>query len=288
MSEPLIRPSRVKHFANIGDIIASLAGLKGYYERTERQIIFCQQLNVRADYYVGATHPTKHEGEMVMCNQKMYDMIRPLLMSQEYIKDVEVFTGQPINFDLDVIRKEVHVNMPHQAIQQWIFLAYPDLAADLSKAWIDIGEVDISDCVISYRSLLTDYLQLPDLSDKVIINFTERYRNAHVNYFFLKKYKDILLFAGTENEHILFCDQWGLDIPRIIVKDFLQLAFILKKAKFLLSNQSFQWNLSMAMKTPHILELCDHAPNCQCFFYKKSLGFNKQGGVQWYFKELLK
>lgn len=292
MSEPLIRPSRVKHFANIGDMIASLAGLKSYYQNTQRKIIYCQQLNVPADYYPGAVHPVLDDRDkttMVMCNQKMFDMVKPLLMSQEYIQDVEVFTGQPINFDLDVIRKKINVNIPHQAIQQWTFMAYPDLAADLSQAWVDIPEVDISNCSLSHPSLLTQTIPIEDLENKVIVNFTERYRNAHLHYFWLQEFQDKLIFSGTNKEYKLFTEQWQLyNVPYLNINNFLELAYIIKKVKFLLSNQSFQWNLSMAMKTPHLLELCDGAPNCQAFFYKKSLAYLHQAAIKYYFEFLLK
>lgn len=282
------KPVRVKHFANIGDGISSLAGLKKFWETTGRKIIYCQQLNVPATYYPNAVHPTKDDkGNQVMVNPDMLNMLKPLFIAQEYIEDVEIFNGQLINIDLDRIRKETFVNLPLGAIQQWVFFCYPDLSADLSKAWMQVGEVDISDCTIESNNIITHSLPLPSLSDKVIVNFTERYRNGHIHYFFLKKYQDNLLFAGTEKEHKLFCETWELNIPRIIVKDFLQLAYILKKSKFLLSNQSFLWNVSTALKTPHILELCEFAANCQCFFAPDSYGFYHQYGLTYFFDLLM-
>lgn len=283
-------PARVKHFANIGDIIAALAGLKQYHAITGRKVIFCQQLNVPADYYSGATHPVRDDTDgktMVMCNRKMFDMIRPLLKSQEYIQDMEVFEGQPIGFDLDRIRKEIFVNMPHQALQQWSFMAYPDLAADLSKPWVHIGEVDISDCSLWHPNLVTSTLPVEDLKDKVIINFTERYRNQHLHYFFLKKFQDILIFCGTEIEYQSFCQKWEISIPRLIVNNFLQTAYIIKNSKFLMGNQSFCWNLAESMKTPRLLEICEHAPNCQAFIGEYSYGYLHQNAILHYFKLLL-
>lgn len=282
-------PIRVKHFANIGDIVASLAALKKYYEITGKKIIFCQQLNVPADYYPGATHPTMDDiGNLVMCNQRMFDMIKPLLLAQEYIHDVEVYDKQPINIDLDVIRKKIFVNLPHGAIQQWIFMAYPDMAADLSKSWIETGDVDISGCSLSDLRLVTTTIPIEDLHNKVILNFTERYRNPHINYFFLQKHQDNLIFAGTDKEHQIFCDKWNFEMPRLIVNNFLELAFIIKKAKFLLSCQSFIWNISAAMITPHVLEICEYAANCQCFFAPHSYGFLHQTGAKYYFEKLIK
>ncbi len=279
----------VKHFCNIGDIIASLASCKSFYLKTGKKILYCQQLNVEGSYYAGATHPTiSDEGKMVMVNQKMFDMIRPLLLAQEYIEDMQVYNGQKINIDFDVIRKKFFVNIPHQAIQQWLFMAYPDIAYDLSTTWIDIPEVDISNCALLYKGLTTTTMPIENLESKVIINFTERYRNAHLNYYFLKKHQKDLIFAGTQREFQLFCDKWELDIPLLMVNDFLEYAYIIKKAKFLLSNQSFAWNISAAIRSPHLLELCEFAPNTQCFFAPKSFGHYHQFGMEFYFNELLK
>ena len=283
------KPVNVKHFCNIGDIIASLPGLKRHYELTKRKSVYCQQLNVPANYYMNAPHPTvDDEGGQVFCNQKMFDMIKPLIEAQEYIERMEVYNGQLISINLDVIRKERFINMPHQAIQQWVFMAYPDMATDLSKTWLEVGEVDISNCYLIDPFLVTRPDPIENLHEKIILNFTERYRNKALNYFFLKKYQDRLIFAGTEYEYLSFCKEWKLDIPRLVVHDFLQLASILKKCKFLLCNQSFLWNVSFAMKTPHVLEICEYADNCQCFMYENSLGHLHQQGIVYYFKELLK
>lgn len=281
-------PARFKHFANIGDIIASLPTVKTFYEKTKRKVIFCQQLNVKGEYFQGATHPTLDaDGQQVMCNQSMFDMIKPLLVSQPYIHDAEVYNGQHININLDNIRSGAFVNMPNGAIQAWHFLDKPDMAYDLSKPWIEIGEVDIKECGFIYDGMATSMLRAEDIERRVIINFTERYRNAALNYFFLKKHEGVLVFAGTAKEHELFSKAWGLDIPRLHVTNFLQLAYILKKARFLISNQSFCWNLAEAMKTPRILEYCSYAPNCQAFIGEHSYGYYKQSGVEYYFELLM-
>lgn len=278
----------VKHFANIGDAIASLAGLKKYYELTGKKIIFTQQINVRGTYYPSAVHPTKNDkGEEVMCNQKMFDMLKPLLLCQDYIHDVQVYNGQKIDIDLDVIRQGVFVNLPYMAIQSWIFMAFPDIATDLSKQWMTIGDIDVSNCKIKSTSGEITAVSLDFIKDKAVINFTERYRNPHLNYFFLKNYKDSIIFAGTENEYEVFCKQWELDIPYLIVNDFLELAHIIKNSKFLLGCQSFCWGIAESLKTPRILELCTFAPNCQPFIGEDSYGYLSQVGLVYYFETLM-
>lgn len=268
----LNKPAIAKHFCNPGDAIASLAGIKSYFDQNQRKVTWLQQLNVPATYYPGATHGTVSDTDMhtmVCMNRTMYEMLKPLLLSQEYIHDVDIYNGQPnVLIDIDRIRKEIFVNLPQGQIQAWLMYAYPDLAYDLSKPWINLPDAD--------------HPMIEKVKGKILVNFTERYRNAHVNYFFLRKFKHRLLFAGTEKEHLLFVNKWQLDMPRLEVKDFLELAYAIKYCQFLLANQSMCWNLAEAIKSPRILEICEFAPNCMPFVGEKSYGFYHQTGLEHY------
>lgn len=263
----------VKHAVNIGDLFAVMGAIKKYHDSTKRRVKIAQQLNLPAAYYQSATHPTLNDGVMVTMNQSMWDMVKPLIESQKYIHSFDKYEGQHIDLDFDVIRSKTFVNLPHGAIQAWIVYAFPDLAFDLSKAWITLD----GKCPASIKK---------QVKGKVILNFTERYRNSLTDYFFLKNYADDLIFAGTEREHFLFCNKWQLNIPLLKVKDFLELGYALKESRFLLANQSMQWNLAEAMKTPRILEICQFAQNCQPMVGEDSYGFFHQVGVEYYFRVL--
>jgi len=265
-------PIRSKHFTNIGDAIGAMCVLKKYYESTGKKVIFMQQLSVKAQYYPGATHPTvDSENNFVCMNSKMWEMLKPLLLSQEYIHDAEEYTGQPINLDLDVIRGDRYfVNMPNGSLQAWWMYAYPDLATDISKPWITLP----NECPENI---------LNQVNGKVILNFTERYRNNTINYFFLQKYQNHLIFSGTPREHLLFCEAWKIDIPLLQAKDFLEVAYAIKFSKFFLGCQSAAWNMAEAMKAPRILEVCRFAQNCLPFYGEKSYGFFHQVGLEYYF-----
>lgn len=266
--------TRIKHFANLGDIIAVLPAVKRYWEITGRKVIFCQQINALAAYYAGATHPTVNEsGQNVCVNDAMFEMIKPLLESQPYIHKIEKYEGQRIDLDFDVIRGKTFVGMPNLMIQSWIMYAFPDLAYNLSKQWIELPEVK-------------NHPILKQVKGKIILNFTERYRNDIIDYFFLKKYMPDLIFAGTEKEYWLFCNRWQLTMPRLEVKNFLEYAYAIKYSRFLLGCQSFGWNIAQAMLKPRVLELCKFAPNCQPFVGDDSYGFFHQIGAEYYFRLL--
>lgn len=270
----LIKPATFKHFCNPGDLVASMAAIRAYYESTNRKVLLCQQKNVEANYYPGARHGTVSDGDghtMVCMNTKMFDMIKPLVESQQYIHGMEEYVGQEILVDLDTIRKETFVNLPHGMIQSWPMFAYPDLAYDLSKPWIDLPD----------NKEIEDKM-LPQVKGKIILNFTERYRNGHINYFFLRKYKHDLVFAGTDIEHLLFMNKWKMDMPKLKIDNFLELAYGIKHCKFILCNQSMSWNIAEAIKSPRVLEICEYANNCMSFVGDKSYGFYHQSGVEYY------
>ena len=274
LSTPPMNVTRIKHSVNPGDLVAAMGTMKKFYEVTKTKVIVAQSTSTLASYYPGAVHPTLNdEGQQICCNVKMWEMLKPLVESQEYIHSFEKYSGQPINLDFDVIRGKTFVNMPHGAIQAWLVYAYPDLAFDLSKPWITLE----GKCPPKIKK---------QAQGKVLLNFTERYRNSILDYFFLKNYSSDLVFAGTEREHWLFCNQWQLNIPHLQVDDFLQLGYAMKEARFLLSNQSMNWNLAEAMKTPRMLEICQYAQNCQPMVGENSYGYFHQVALEYYFRTL--
>lgn len=265
--------TRVKHLANIGDIIAVMPAIKSFWEITGKQVVFCQRINTPAAYYPGATHPTVDSSGVNVCvNDKMFEMIKPLIEAQPYIKRMEKYDGQKIDLDFDVIREKTFVNLPNGMIQSWIFFAYPDLARDLSKPWIELPE--------------QSHPVQEQTKGKIILNFTERYRNHIIDYFFLRKFAPYLIFSGTEAEHFKFCHQWQLNIPRLEVNDFLELAYAYKACRFMMGNQSAGWNLAESMHVPRILEVCRYATNCMPFVGEDSYGYYHQVAAEYYFRKL--
>ena len=266
-----MKPITVRHSCNIGDLIASLAGLKGFWELTGNQVVYMQQLNVDGIYHQNYTHPTQENGKQVMCNKNMFDLIKPLIECQPYISKLEEFTGQEIIVDFNDIRGKIDVNMPFGSLQSWYALAFPDLAYDISRAWIEVPRGTIPE----------------RCKGKILVNFTSRYRNQFIHYYFLKKYENDILFTGTPNEHAEFCDKWDLDLPYLQVDNFLELAQIMQESKFFLGNQSFCWNLNRAMNLPSILELFGSAPNCTPFVGNHNYGFYHQNALEYYFEKLV-
>lgn len=274
------------HNCNSGDLICALPGIREAYRKYGKKAIICQVLDMPGHYMPGLIHSVKDEtGVQVTFNRKMFDMIRPLLIAQDYIEDFQVYIDQKIDIDLTIIRESVigteeepdakphtiiaakqFVNIPNMALPGWTMLAYPPMACDISEPWIIVPD--------------GDYVE-----QYILVNRTERYQNDAINYSFLKKHGDVV-FTGTEHEHAKFCKKFDLDCPRLEVDNFLDLAQAMKNCQFFLGNQSFPWNLANAMGVPRILEMCAYAPNCQPFVGKDNLGFLHQVPLEYHFDYL--
>lgn len=232
------------HSGNSGDIIASLPALFRYHELTGIKPNLYLVQDRPAYYYEGAVHPVKDkEGQNVSMNEEMVTKIIPLLQSQPYLDVVKKHEEEEIHVDLCEIRN-TFVNMPYGSISRWYFYTMPDLACDLSKPYLFIPETE------------KDYGK-----GKIIISRSERYQNTSIDYSFLKKYEDDLLFVGTMREYNNFCMGFDLEIPKLAVDNFLQLAQAIKQSRFHISNQTFTFQISEMLKKPRVAELCSYAPN---------------------------
>lgn len=275
------------HNCNSGDLLCALPGIRAAFRKFGKKAIICQVLDFPGHYMPGLVHSVKDaKGVQVTMNQRMFDMLKPLLLAQDYVEDFQVYTNQKIDIDLTIIRESVlcdednpevppkiiaakqFVNIPNLALTTWIMHAYPAMACDISEPWIETPGL-----TVIYKKY-------------ILINRTERYINPSIKYSFLKKYQDDILFTGTEKEHQLFCKEFGLDFNRLQVDDFLELAEIMKLCRFFVGNQSFPWNLANAMAVPRILEMCSYAPNCHPFIGKDNYGFYQQLPFEYYFEEL--
>lgn len=236
------------HSGNIGDIWASIPAMGEYYKKTGNKVLLYLVNGQRALYYHGATHPTKDDsGEHVMLNEKMISMMIPLLMEQPFIEEVKIWNDEKADISLDRIR-DTYVGMPNFSINRWYFYIYPDLACDLSKVWLSVPDAQESSSIYFVK-------------DKILISRSERYTNTNINYMFLKRHEGDLVFIGLKHERDKFCQEYGLDIPLLIVNDFLELAQAIKLCRFHISNQTMAFQISEGLKKPRILELCQFAPN---------------------------
>lgn len=258
-----------KHFVNSGDLISAMPGMKSVFESTGKKAVIMQRIGMPGQYYLNAVHPLTNEfGVQVTMTMKQWQMLVPLLEAQDYVESCEIWEGQPADVDLNLSREGAYTTMAFGQIQRWNWYVWPALACDLSKAWIKTDKLE------GYKG-------------KVLLNFTERYRNHIITYYFLKKYEDRLLFAGTKGEHELFCKQNNLTIPYLEVENFYELACVINSVDFNLGCQSMVYNIAEGLKVPRIVEVCREASNC-IPVGEHAYDFLHQEPLEFYVEKLMK
>lgn len=228
------RPLTVSHSGNAGDIIYAMPTLKRIHELTGIPL----HVFFRIDQPLVLPYYFRHPLGSVMLNQKMADMLLPLIQTQPYVENAGIYTHEKIHLDLDNFRR-CGISLDQGDIARWCsYIA--GVNPELHKPWLFVKPD-------------------PAFTNKVIIARSGRYRNPLIDYSFLNKY-DNLIFVGTPSE---FQDlkKTIAKIELITVENFLQLAAIIASCKLFIGNQSFPFAVAESLKVPRLLELCLYQPN---------------------------
>ncbi len=221
-----------KHSGNAGDVIYALPAVRelgGVCGAVLRL-----QLNVPL-----RDKSIRHPLGAVQLNQKMYDMLAPLLTAQSYIKRLEVQqAGDAVDHDLDSFR-DAPLLIDRLGISRWYFYMF-GVTADLSRPWLTAT---------------------PDraYARSIVVARSFRYRNLALNHRFLEGMGDIV-FVGLRDEY----EDFKRQVPSarwVEVADFLQLARIIAGARLFIGNQSFPYSLAEGLKVRRVLELDPGMPN---------------------------
>lgn len=230
-------PTTFKHSGDLGDIIYALPAVRALGGGTllldvdgGRAEPWCQQTCLQGR--------TKF-------NRAGYDTIRPLLLAQPYVADVQVWQpGQPVDHNLDRFRRLVsqdnRLNLATAHLREF----------GLDEAQFNVPWLTVADGPVR-------------LHKPVVINRTVRY---HAKYHWWAKHIHQIapqaVFVGHEKEHDIF--QYTFDHPVDFHRpaDALEIARILLGATFLVANQSFVLSIAHGLGTPYYQEAYDAAQTC--------------------------
>jgi len=219
-----------KHSGHTGDVIYALPTMKSIAATTSLYL----NAGAKSSLPPGFRHPYGDD----QLPEKVIEMLRPLLLSQNYINKVEKFTKDTqVDFDLDLFRGTSQ-NLAAGSISHWYFPMF-GVSYDISEPWISLEQTKKNEYIIISRS--------------------SRYNNESLDYGFLSKYPK-LGFVGIESEY----SEIKKSVPRIEyfrVRDFLELALVINSSILFIGNQSFPYSIAEAMKVPRLLEQCLYAPN---------------------------
>ncbi|NBU80613.1 MAG: hypothetical protein EBS55_03055 [Flavobacteriaceae bacterium] len=244
---------KLKHSGNAGDILYSLPAIRqATINKVEKAILYLK-LNTPANYMKGFVHPLGN----VMLNEYMFKMLRPLLLTTDFIEDVIVYNGQKIDYDLDKFR-EIGLNLGAGNISRWYFQTFPELTCDLFEPTLGLG----------FSKLVKN--------DSIIINRTERYQNGQLDYSILNQYDNHKYFVGTEHEYYLM-SKIIKDLEYVEAFSFYHIAELINNCKVFIGNQSMNFAIAEQLKSNRILEMYFGCPNVIPCGGKAYDVFNQEG-----------
>lgn len=223
---------KFSHSGKLGDALYSIPFCRACLEKTGNLYF---KFNLQKD--------VKHvanvmERENVMLTEGACQFLKPLLEWQPFIEEVTISSSVPCDaFDLSIVRKQMH-NFGSGDIRLWYQSCVNDhLDIDLTKPSLEAPFDD-------------------RLKDKIIICMTERYVPAEVDMSALKEFASSLVFIGTDFEHQRFCSRY-FGIERVIVKDALELAGLMKGCKCVISNLNGNYAIGESLKCKRICLMPD-------------------------------
>jgi hypothetical protein len=220
-----------KHSGNAGDLIYSLPAAKAL--ASGKEIHYLLNLGQRGNF-----GKKPHPLQGVMLNEKMFEMLHPLLVAQPYVTSCSIYKDQPVDFDMDLIRTYPFPTSKGN-ISRWYFYLFA-ITADLAQPWLQVKPDD-------------------HWNEHLVIARSQRYRAPAISYSFLKKFKK-KIFVGVEQEWKEMKEMIP-DIEYQPVHDFLQLASIIAGSKLFIGNQSFPFSLAEGLKVNRLLEVYHLCPN---------------------------
>ncbi len=220
-----------KHSGNAGDIIYAIPAMLGLADGKNIHL----HLNVNQFASYGKKpHPLGN----TMLDKKMAEQLQPLLISHPSIKTCDIYTDQPIDFDLDLIRKYPFL-LNRGNIARWYFWVFA-VNYDLSKAWLQIPNDSL-------------------LQDTILVARSQRYNAPGIDYSFLQHYPK-LSFIGVPAEFEAM-KKMVPHIQYLPVTDFYVMAKYIASCKLFIGNQSFPFAVAEALKVNRLLEIYFQTPN---------------------------
>lgn len=210
-------------------------------------LIYClsavQAIGEPVHFYVGfklSNGVPNHPSGRYCMNNDMYAYIKPLLKAQPYISEVSIHDSRIVDYNFDQFRN-IGLNLACGDLRRSHFQVYPELATDLTQTALFVEQT------------------FPQFNDFIVINFSSRYRNRHMNYSFLQNYN--VIFVGLDQEYDEFVARNHWQPKRMLIDDALQMAMLVKSCKLYIGNQSSTYAIAEQLKVPRLLESYQPCPN---------------------------
>ncbi|MBA9072313.1 hypothetical protein GGR22_000439 [Flavobacterium gossypii] len=243
-----------RHSGHLGDIVYSLPVIKELSKTHNCTLYIRADKPMTSEYY-------KHPSGNVMLSKKIISKFLPLLQEQDYLRHAAFWEDEEIDIDLDLFR-DLPVDFSFLSHRWYFHIA--GIQPDLNQKYLEVADH-------------------ATIKDKVVIVRSLRAQNYFADYSFLSKYEN-LLFIGIREEY----EELKKMVPNLEfydVKDFYEMAQIIKSSKFFLGNQSFAYALADGLKVPRLLEANPEFPVVYPIG-EKAYDFYFQEHFEFYFDKL--
>lgn len=229
---------QVAHGGHSGDIIYSLPFAQYLSNHHNMKLNYHVIADRPATFPEGFTHPN---GTIFNMNEKSFNFIKPLLLSQNYINATN-FTKlnelAPNTLKLDYFREIPAINQGSGNMQTWARKFF-GININTEFPWIKVPYAP---------------------KNIIVVAFSRRYRNIKIKYKFLDKYTTF--FIGLKDEYDHFKKVNSLEsLNHANVTNALEMATLIKSSRFFIGNQSFAFSIAEGLKVNRALEVCELCPN---------------------------
>ena len=218
-----------QHAGHIGDIINVLPIIKEISKTHKCNLFIELNAPIKVKY-------NDHPGGKFYLNDKIYKMLYPLLKSQDYIHNIEIFTNQEIDINFNLIR-EIPINLLFDNSRYGFHIA--GIQVDLSKKFLEVKDHN-------------------KFKKKIVILRSLRYQNPFISYTFLQNYEPAIFVGLIDEYEELKKDLKNLEFYEC--KDFLEMASIIKSSKVLIGNSTIGIDIADGLKSPRLLEASPYFP----------------------------
>jgi hypothetical protein len=218
------KPSSFRHSGDLGDIVFALPTIRAL----GGGVLYLDPEGGQSSPWVMA-----NTGKRTKLTRETIAAITPILVRQEYIKEVCLWAGEPVDYDLDEFRKHLQLNN----LSDSHLTAFGLPLTERDRAWLTI----------------TDPIVIQDRP--IVISRSVRYQGNHIFWEDqLQIVKDQCVFVGYSKDHEILEYTFEVKIPYFATPDLLTLARVIAGCRKFIGNQGLPHALAEGMKKDLINE----------------------------------
>lgn len=230
------------HSGNLGDVVYCLPAMRA--AGLTNLVIGPQQRNTAI-----CTVPI---------DQKQFTMLKPLLEAQSYLKSVSYSPAYPAGDSIHDLNHFRNAWVNHQLKDKL------NITTLCACHFYEVGLLNDFECLETWLECGE-----PIQTGKVIVHRSPRYQAPSTGpqsfpwQKLVDKHHEEMLFVGLESEYESFCRLFKQKVSFFKVKDFLELAKVIKGGRCFVGNQSFPLSVAVGLGQIVHVEECPRSPDCR-------------------------